>query len=82
MNTYSLCIFLFLNKPVITRTSKSFGDSQFKNLMNKRKTNIADLIIKWIDDRWWLNSKVNIMKENYAVYKKSAREIVYELIMN
>ena len=51
LNTYSLCIFPFLSKPIITRISKSFGEPQFKNLMNKRKTDIADIIIRWIDDK-------------------------------
>lgn len=40
LNIASLCVFRFLNKPIVTRISKSFREPQFIMLMNKRKTDI------------------------------------------
>lgn len=50
LNIASLCVFPFLSKPIITRISNSFDEAQFEQLMNKRKTDIAELIIKSITD--------------------------------
>nr|WP_321357891.1 hypothetical protein [uncultured Draconibacterium sp.] len=46
LNIASLCVFPFLSKPIIIRISNSFDEPQFEKLMTKRKTDIADLIIK------------------------------------
>lgn len=50
LNIISLCVFPFIGKPIIIRISKSFEDSQFEKLMHKRKTDIADLILKSINN--------------------------------
>lgn len=49
LNIISLSVFPFLGKPVITCISDSFGDFRFKQLMHKRKTDIAELILKSIN---------------------------------
>ena len=46
LNIASLCVFPFLSKPIITRVSDLFDETQFEKLMNKRKTDIADSIIR------------------------------------
>lgn len=49
LNIASLCVFPFLSKPIITRISKSFGETQFLALMNKRKSDIANLVINSLE---------------------------------
>ena len=51
LNIASLCIFPFLSEPIITRISKSFGETEFIALMKKRKSDIADLVINSLEVR-------------------------------
>ena len=47
MNMMSMCVFPFLGKPMI-QLSMNIDDAQFRNLMEERKTLIADFIIESI----------------------------------
>lgn len=51
LNIISLSVFPFLGKPIITSISNSFKNSRFEQLMHKRKTDIAELTIKLINNK-------------------------------
>lgn len=48
LNIISLCVFPFIGKPIISHISNSFEETHFNAMMEKRKINIANLILKSI----------------------------------